>query len=146
MDLLPITMLVCAAAVVAYSLRGVIDALRSDPTRDRTLREDVDARRLGELAARKAQVMRSIQSASLDHATGKMSAEDHARTVRGLEREAVTLMREIDILGGSADDMAAVDADIDAHLEAERRAATAGLSAAARARHQGRNPVQEATP
>ncbi len=144
MDLLPIIMLVGAASIVAMALRGVVDALRIDPAHDRTLREDVDARRLGELAARKTQVMRSIQSAHLDHETGKMSAEDHARAVRVLEREAVALMREIEEIGGTTDDLERVDADIEARLEAERRAAVAGLSPVARARHQGHRPSPEA--
>lgn len=144
MDLLPILLLVGAATIVAIALRGFVDALRLDPAHDRTLREDVDARRLGELAARKAQVVRSIQSAHLDHETGKMSAEDHARAVRALEREAVVLMREIEGLGGTADDLERVDADIEARIDAERRNATAGLSPVARARHQGQRPTPEA--
>jgi len=52
--------------------------------------------RLAELEARKEAKYREIRDAQNDLAAGKLSPEDHAPLDRGLRREAVEILEEID--------------------------------------------------
>ncbi len=54
------------------------------------------AERLAELEARKEAKYREIRDAQNDLAAGKLSAEDHEALDRGLRREAVEILAEID--------------------------------------------------
>jgi len=52
--------------------------------------------RLAELEARKEAKYREIRDAELDYRTGKLSSEDHSALDRGLRREAIAILEEID--------------------------------------------------
>jgi hypothetical protein len=52
--------------------------------------------RLAELEARKEAKYREIRDAELDYRTGKLSSEDHRALDRGLRREAIAILEEID--------------------------------------------------
>jgi hypothetical protein len=52
--------------------------------------------RLAELEARKEAKYREIRDAELDYRTGKLSLEDHRALDRGLSREAIAILEEID--------------------------------------------------
>ncbi len=58
------------------------------------------AERLAELEARKEAKYREIRDAQNDLAAGKLSAEDHQALDRGLRREAMEILAEIDQVEG----------------------------------------------
>jgi hypothetical protein len=76
--------LAVGAAVAAPFFRGESDG------------GSAQAERLAELEARKEAKYREIRDAELDYRTGKLSAEDHRALDRGLRREALAILEEID--------------------------------------------------
>lgn len=75
---------------------------------------DEKALELDELIMRKAMLMRMIQSARLDLSTGKIEESDFHRIERQLRRETVQVMKRLDALRGSEDDLDRADDELDA--------------------------------
>jgi hypothetical protein len=91
--------------VIAASLVAIVVAPLVRPERPQAGR---DAERLAELEARKEAKYREIRDAQNDLSAGKLSPEDHAALDRGLRREAVEILEEIDRAGGPAEGGTAV--------------------------------------
>lgn len=143
-----VALLILAFAVLAAigAITRLFAVAKIAPASDRSLAEDADASRLGELAERREMVMQLILSTQLDLETTKISEEDHAKTYLKLRRDAVSIMKEMEALGGTEDDLSAVDSDLDEHLAALRVENTErAWSAAARLRHGGNEPGANAT-
>jgi hypothetical protein len=62
------------------------------------------AEQLAELEARKEAKYREIRDAQNDLGTGKLSAEDHRALDRGLRREAVEILAEIDRVSAGSEE------------------------------------------
>jgi hypothetical protein len=141
MDLVALLLLTLAGVIALGCGRAIVAAARRPPASDRSLAQDADASRLGELAERKEMIMQLILSTQLDLATGKISKGDYEKTYFLLRRDAGTIVREMESLGGSDEDLKRVDADLEDHLEALRTGGgTRDWSAAARLRHGGQVP------
>lgn len=136
--------LALAAAVVVRSLATAVQVLRRDPGVDTTVREDREAFEFQELLVRKRSLIAAIRGAELDCDTGKIAEADRDRVIARLEREAAVVMRKLDELSGSDEDIAAAAAQIDAAmLQARDRVGETdeNWSPIARARH-GQTQVQ----
>ena len=94
MDALSVLLLAVALVAVIVVLAA---PLRRGATAERTRR---DAGRVADLEAAKEAKYREIREAELDFRTGKLSESDWKALDRELRAEAVTLLREIDELGG----------------------------------------------
>jgi hypothetical protein len=141
MDLVALVLFAGCGVIGLGCAHALVRVARRSPAGDRSLAEDADASRLGELAERKEMVMQLILSTQLDLATGKISEEDHAKTYLSLRNDAGRIVKEMEALGGTEEDLAEVDADLEAHLEALRSdGANREWSAAARLRHGGQAP------
>ncbi|MFT6399914.1 MAG: hypothetical protein ACJAYU_004684 [Bradymonadia bacterium] len=141
MEFVALLMLAFAGLTVIASFGRLLVVAKRGPASDRSLAEDADASRLGELAERKEMVMQLILSTQLDLDTNKISDEDHAKTHLKLTKDAVAIMKEMEALGGTDEDLSAVDSDLDEHLAALRVTDTErAWSAAARLRHGGQAP------
>jgi hypothetical protein len=84
--------IVIAAAVVALVVAPL--------WRGETAENGEWAERLAELEARKEAKYREIRDAQTDLGAGKLSAEDHRTLDRGLRREAIEILAEIDRVQG----------------------------------------------
>lgn len=136
MELVSLLVIAFAIAVVASSIAAIgRRAAASEP--DTSLDEDGDTFLLGTLAERKEMVMQLILSAELDHDMGKISDDDRDRTITRLKREAVEIMKRMDDLRGSDEDVAQASQDLQRFLERDRDEAARKWSAAARLRHGG---------
>jgi hypothetical protein len=58
--------------------------------------------RIADLEARKEAKYREIRDAQLDHAAGKLSADDFRRQDAELRREALEILRQLDRLRGES--------------------------------------------
>lgn len=148
MELVPLVILVLAGAMSVLAAARAISILRAGG-RDATLQQDAEAVLLGELLERRRRLLEDIRVAGLDLDTGKMTADDHKRVVRRLEREVATVLRTLDELRGTDADREAAEAQLARHVRqarAERDVAEAGWSRAAQLRHGGIAPSPEAKP
>lgn len=141
MDLIALILLAVSGVIGLGCAHALLSVARRAPATDRSLAEDADASRLGELAERKEMIMQLILSTQLDLATGKISEQDHAKTYLSLRRDAARIVKEMEDLGGSEEDLQRVDADLEFHLAALRAdGSNRHWSAAARLRHGGEAP------
>ena len=85
-------MIAIAAAVVVLVAAPLVRGDDSEANRR--------VERLAELEARKEAKYREIRDAQNDLAAGKLSVEDHKALDRGLRREAVEILAEIDQVEG----------------------------------------------
>ena len=90
--LLVLAVIAIAAAVVVLVAAPLVRGDDSEANRR--------VERLAELEARKEAKYREIRDAELDLAAGKLSVEDHKALDRGLRREAVEILAEIDQVEG----------------------------------------------
>jgi hypothetical protein len=88
--------------LLAIAIVIVVAAFVTVPLRSRAAGEAGDdaESELAELEARKQAKYREIRDAEADHASGKLSEEDHRRLDRELRREAVDILKRIDRLRG----------------------------------------------
>lgn len=146
-ETLPLIALALAGLLIVFAAAAIfrIAARREASAVD--VEEDRDAVRLRELAERKQMVIQLIQSTRLDFETGKITEADRDLTLKRLERQAVRLMKEMDELAGTEEDLARVNDELDAFIEASRgrRDDAENWSAAARMRHGGQAPAAKAT-
>lgn len=143
MELVSFLIIAFAVAVILGSASGIARLAGNRGEADALLDEDVDAAALGDLAERKEMVMQLILSTELDHQTGKISDEDREKTVTRLKREAVAIMKRMDALGGTDEDVARAEQDLAGHIGTARAAAgDRRWSAAARLRHGGNAPSE----
>jgi hypothetical protein len=122
MDLVPLSLLALGVIVFALGLVGVGRQMKRAGTADVTLREDADTVKHGVLAERKEMLMTLIASTELDLATGKITEDVCERTLRGLKREAVTVIKQMEALGGDETDLEFAEAAL---VDAERVAPSA---------------------
>jgi type II secretory pathway component PulM len=87
-----------ALAILALLLAVVW--LLAAPLRAGAAEESATASALEELEAEKEIKYREIRDAEMDHRTGKLDEADWKAVDRQLRAEAVTILREIDRLGG----------------------------------------------
>jgi hypothetical protein len=87
-----------ALAILAILLAVV--AVVGAPLRRGAAVESADASALEELELEKEIKYREIRDAEMDHRTGKLDEADWREVDRQLRAEAVTILREIDRLGG----------------------------------------------
>jgi hypothetical protein len=116
MDVLPLTILALAAAAVGLAVARAWVLLRNVDAPDLTLREDAATTAHGELAERKQMLLQLMDSTQLDFETDKISEEDRDRTLRALKREAVVVMKKMQELGGTEQDMERADRELDAYV------------------------------
>jgi len=144
LDLLPLISLSLGVLLCVTAFRRAFVVWRETHTRDVSVQEDRDAAWLAELLERKELIMGAIRSTKLDLATSKISQEDHDKTVKRLELDAVRVMRSLDEIRGAEDDLGAADAELDRLLVRARDARDTqeeGWSPAARLRHGGQRPA-----
>ena len=84
-----------------------VSLIRAAGAPDVTLREDEVTLELGQLAERKEMLMQLIQSTEFDFAAGKITDDARDATLKKLKREAVTVMKRMESIGGSAADVEA---------------------------------------
>lgn len=120
-------MMAFALALVAMAVPRWLALVRSAGQPDVTLREDAAAMELGELAERKEMLLQLIQSTEFDHKAGKITEDARDGSLRRLKREAVNVMKRMDEIGGTDDDLQAADALLEA-----QRASSLALDASAR--------------
>lgn len=116
MGVLPLTILALAAAAVGLAIARAWVLLRAVDSPDLTLREDAATTAHGELAERKQMLLQLMDSTQLDYETDKISEEDRDRTLRALKREAVVVMKQMQELGGSEQDIERAERELDAHV------------------------------
>lgn len=148
MDVVALLLIALAVIMAVRATVRIAIALGQRGTPDELLGTDIDARRLDELAVRKAALVAAIRTTELDFDTGKISSSDRDRTLRRLEAEAVAVMKSMDALRGAEVDRDEAEREIAAFLEQRGASATAdeAWSAAARLRHGGRAPHAEVRP
>jgi Tfp pilus assembly protein PilE len=91
--------LLLAVAIVALVAWFVTEPLRGRRTESS---EDSAEAELADLEARKEAKYREIRDAQLDHAAGKLSADDFRRQDAELRREALEILRQLDRLRGES--------------------------------------------
>ena len=96
-----------ALVMVAAALPRWVSLIRAAGAPDVTLREDEVTLELGQLAERKEMLMQLIQSTEFDFAAGKITDDARDATLKKLKREAVTVMKRMESIGGSAADVEA---------------------------------------
>lgn len=149
MSLIALALLVLWIALIAAVVGGAIRVLGGDRALDATVEIDEARMRLRELTQRKAVLVELLRSTDDDLEAGKVDADDHRRTRRALEREAVGVMRQIEEMRGSPEDLAEADRALDRvarDVRDERTARSGGWSEAAMARHGGRPPSADRAP
>ena len=140
METFPLIFLALSAWLVAMAGFGLARSLRVGA--ERVLDDSERSNRLGELVERRQMALWLIASTKFDLETGRIEKADHDATVKRLERQAVTLSKQLAELQGEDVDRAAAQAAIDARvatvgsLGAERDA-DARWSPLAHARHDG---------
>lgn len=141
MELIALLLAAFTAVLVVASVSGIVRIVRASAATDVTLGDDVETQLLGELTERKEMVMQLIMSTELDHQTSKISDEDRDKTLGRLKREAVALMKQIDLLGGTDEDVRRASDELERFLDESRAAGgDRAWSAAARIRHGGVHP------
>lgn len=114
--------LFAAYHVVAPFLASGEDQLRFEAL-------DEDLRRVEELAARRATILKELRAIRLDFETGKITEEDYEEARRRHERKALKVMHELDDLHGGRGWEEAIDEQLAERLDKldaeEREAASA---------------------
>lgn len=146
METLPLIALALAGLLIIFAASAIFRIAAKRDASAVDIEEDRDAVRLRELAERKQMVLQLIQSTKLDFETGKITNSDRDQTLKRLERQAVRLMKAMDELEGTEEDLARADRELDAFLSASRgkRDEAERWSQAARLRHGGKPRASEA--
>ena len=87
-----VLVLLLVLIVLAVGAAVAAPFLRPESGEDGAVRRE----QLAELEARKEAKYREIRDAELDYRTGKLSQEDHRALDRGLRREAIAILEEMD--------------------------------------------------
>lgn len=140
MVLLPLIVLALALIVVGLAALRVARVVTRVNVETAAIADDAVASELRDLVARKELLMQAIQSTQLDFDTGKIAASDRDASVRRLEAEAVDVLRRIDEIRGSEQDLSAALAELDELAPLAVEDGQRQWSAAALARHGGRRP------
>lgn len=140
MVLLPLIVLALALVVVGLAALRVARVVTRVNVETAAIADDAVASELRDLVARKELLMQAIQSTQLDFDTGKIAASDRDASIRRLESEAVDVLRRIDEIRGSEQDLTTALSELDelAPLAVEQQERQ--WSEAAMARHGGRRP------
>ena len=147
MNLLLLLLTIACVALVAAAIGRGIALLRAGQDADRSVDEDREIALLDELLAEKARLFDLMRSVDLDLSMSKISEADHKRTMRRLERDASYVLRQLDAVRGTAEDLGDAERLVQAHTSAIEAAVRedGAWSSAALLRHGGRppQPVEE---
>jgi hypothetical protein len=89
-----------AALAIVVVVAVVVWAVSAPLRRGPAIEETADEAAITQLHAEKETKYREIRDAEMDHRTGKLDEADWRVVDRQLRAEAVTILREIDRLGG----------------------------------------------
>ena len=103
-----VALLIFAVAlfVAGRAVVGIARAWAADGTLDSSLEEDMAMRDVRELLSRKTMLMQLIQQTENDLAVERIERGDAERVIQRYRREAVQVMRRLDALQGTAEDIA----------------------------------------
>lgn len=96
-----------AVFVASRSVVAMIGAWKGDSAYDRSLEEDSAMREVRELLSRKTMLLQLIRQTELDLSEDRIESEEAQRVIQRYRREAVVVMRRLDELQGTAEDIEA---------------------------------------
>jgi cytochrome c-type biogenesis protein CcmH/NrfG len=100
--------------VAAYHLVTPFLSSRQDQLRFEVLDEDL--RRIEELVARKATLLKTLRDVEFDYETNKISESDYRELKQRYERQAVEVMRDLDEIHGGRGWEETIDAELGRRL------------------------------
>ncbi|MGM0555688.1 MAG: zinc ribbon domain-containing protein [Myxococcota bacterium] len=117
-----ILFLIITAALTLYAAFHIVAPFfqsREDQLRFEVLDEDL--RRIEELVAQRAYLLKSLRELQLDYDTGKIPDDDYEQTRKKLELEAVTVLRELDEVHGGRGWQQAIDEELSERIQGIRQ-------------------------
>ena len=105
-------------------LLGVV-FLVARPLIDKQTLKEKDISAADHLVAQREALLAALRDLDFDHTTGKITAEDYAPQRAQLVAEGVVVLKELEALGGSAQNPTADD-PVERAIRARRKAASAG--------------------
>jgi|SRR5690554_2160436 len=149
MTILALILFAVTIWVAGQAIVSIARAWSDDPALDRTVDEDAVLRDVRELLSRKTMLMQLIQSTELDREMQRIDEEGATQLINRYRREAVRVMRDLDVLQGEPEDIERATRLFDERAEAAAAKISAGddaWSPVAARRHGATLPGNEVAP
>lgn len=146
MTVVALILFAVAIFVAGRSVVAIASAWTSDESFDSTLVEDAATREVRELLSRKNMLLQLIKQTENDLDVDRIEQEEADRLIQRYRREAVQVLRRLDALQGTAEDIAFAREQIEARRDlafARYQSGEGAWSSVAARRHANKSVAEE---